>query len=1039
MARIPLRAYAREVENLIEHGQIEEAIAHAKNILKQFPKYIEAYRLLAKAYLESQRYTEALDILQRILSVFPDDFIAHLGMSIIREDEGNLDAAIWHMERAYEVQPFNRAVQDELRRLYGRRDGVEPPRIRLTRGALVRMYDRGNLYPQAIAEIRAALAEDGARLDLLVLLAKMYFLSGQKIEAAEVASSLISKLPYCYEANRILVEVLPETSRAGDAPLFKQRLLALDPYLGFISPNAPTSDQVPEQTVMVEHLDWAPSMVEEAAPEWAKTIGVEWETASQEEELPDWLNALAQPAETSAPPSPTPAVTPPSSPEEILPDFLKSAGWMPSEGENLEAEQGTLIGGFEEEETLETEAEPVEAEIPDWLKSLKPSVEEEISETPEPPPVEEERLDWLEEILPPPSPEVKPEGTEELLSTEWMFPQEPFPKPEGSEETGFDSEAIPDWMRSEATLPESTLSTGEEELPDWLKVMESTPTADVKEEEELPEWLKSSTPGEFPGSEAPGIPSATEEISPEWLETLAPVSEEPTPPLTEQQPEATLWLSESEEFPTPQPSEETEQEPEWLAAIEEAPSSVVEETPPHGESSPLAQQDISLSETPPEDLEAALAWMEALAARQGAPEETLTISSPEQRKEEIPDWLKEQIHEEPVAEEKVTLSTQEPETPTEQWTELIAGEAEVTIPEQTAEISSVGEATEQSPDLSDIDAALAWMEALAARQGAEPETLTITPPEQRQEIPPDWIKEELQEAESSAVSEIELPEEVQPSAITTEREEIPPAKGEKTLEEMSPDEAFAWLESLAARQGAQEGTLFTPEEERPEVPPIPESVIEETLEEAEETPPVSMKEEPEAEWIPEEALPEIPVAEMQLPVAEEQKEEVEIPEWLRSYEEEQKAQPPVWEPPSLEINPEEVPDEALPDWLRVTPEEHEPVPTIAREEPPALQPEETTPASEITPTAEVKYAGEGEPSPAWAAIQAGNISSAVDTYSLLIQEGKDLEKLIWEIEEALKVHPHEATLWQTLGDAYFRADQVARALEAYTKAEEYLH
>ena len=160
MARIPLRAYNREIENLIERGQIEEAIAHCKNILKQFPKHIETYRLLGKSFLESQRYTEAADILQRVLSVFPDDFVSQLGMSIIREDEGNLDAAIWHMERAYEVQPFNRAVQDELRRLYGRRDGVEPPRIRLTRGALVRMYARGDLYPQAIAEIRAALAED---------------------------------------------------------------------------------------------------------------------------------------------------------------------------------------------------------------------------------------------------------------------------------------------------------------------------------------------------------------------------------------------------------------------------------------------------------------------------------------------------------------------------------------------------------------------------------------------------------------------------------------------------------------------------------------------------------------------------------------------------------------------------------------------------------------------------------------------------------------------------------------------------------------
>jgi tetratricopeptide (TPR) repeat protein len=160
MAKIPLRAYLKEIEGYIERGEVDQAIAHAKNIIHNFPKQIDAYRLVGKAYLESQRLSEASDILQRVLSVIPDDFIAQVGMSIIREDEGNLDSAIWHMERAYEVQPFNPAVQDELRRLYGRRDGIEPPKIRLTRGALIRMYLRGELYPQAIAETRATLADD---------------------------------------------------------------------------------------------------------------------------------------------------------------------------------------------------------------------------------------------------------------------------------------------------------------------------------------------------------------------------------------------------------------------------------------------------------------------------------------------------------------------------------------------------------------------------------------------------------------------------------------------------------------------------------------------------------------------------------------------------------------------------------------------------------------------------------------------------------------------------------------------------------------
>ena len=85
-----------------------------------------------------------------------------------------------------------------------RRDGIEPPKLRLTRGALVRMYARGDLYRQAIAEARAAIKEDPQRLDLEIVLARMYYQTGQKAEAAEICSRLVMKLPYCMEANRIL-------------------------------------------------------------------------------------------------------------------------------------------------------------------------------------------------------------------------------------------------------------------------------------------------------------------------------------------------------------------------------------------------------------------------------------------------------------------------------------------------------------------------------------------------------------------------------------------------------------------------------------------------------------------------------------------------------------------------------------------------------------------------------------------------------------------------------------------------------------------
>src|SRR5512143_2261970 len=145
MAKVSLRVYNQEIEAMIDRGQLDEAVAHCKHILKTFPKHLETYRLLRKAYLEYKRYPDAADIFARVLVTVHYDFVANVVVIIIRDEENKLDDAIWQMERAFEVQPSNAAIQSEKQRLYGRREGVQPPRIRMTRGALAQMYVQGEL------------------------------------------------------------------------------------------------------------------------------------------------------------------------------------------------------------------------------------------------------------------------------------------------------------------------------------------------------------------------------------------------------------------------------------------------------------------------------------------------------------------------------------------------------------------------------------------------------------------------------------------------------------------------------------------------------------------------------------------------------------------------------------------------------------------------------------------------------------------------------------------------------------------------------
>src|SRR5512141_1846574 len=256
MAKVSLRAYNREIETMIDRGQLDEAIAHGHHILKTFPKNLETYRLLGKAYLESKRHGDAADIFLRVLASVPNDFVAQVGMSIIRDEEDKLDDAIWHMERAFEVQPSNAAIQGELQRLYGRREGVQPPRIRMTRGALAHMYVQGELYPQAISEIKSVLADDAGRTDMQVLMARAYFKSGQKTEAADAASAVLRRYPYCLDANRILVEILG-TDRPENSQLYRQRVIELDPYAAQVSGTIFQANEVGDAAVTLEHFEWS--------------------------------------------------------------------------------------------------------------------------------------------------------------------------------------------------------------------------------------------------------------------------------------------------------------------------------------------------------------------------------------------------------------------------------------------------------------------------------------------------------------------------------------------------------------------------------------------------------------------------------------------------------------------------------------------------------------------------------------------------------------------------------------------------------------
>ena len=72
------------------------------------------------------------------------------------------------------------------------------------------------------------------------------------------------------------------------------------------------------------------------------------------------------------------------------------------------------------------------------------------------------------------------------------------------------------------------------------------------------------------------------------------------------------------------------------------------------------------------------------------------------------------------------------------------------------------------------------------------------------------------------------------------------------------------------------------------------------------------------------------------------------------------------------------------------------------------------------------------------ALNHGKLDAALTCYNRFIQDGDRLDDVVHDLRDALYRYPVDINIWQTLGDAYARNNQLQEALDAYTKAEELL-
>jgi tetratricopeptide (TPR) repeat protein len=1005
---------------MIESGRNEEAVAHCQAILRAYPMHVDTYRLLGKAFLEVHSYADATDIFQRVLMAVPDDFVAHVGMSIIRDDGEKLDEAIWHMERAFEIQPSNPAIQGELRRLYGRRDGVEPPKIRLSRDALANMYAQGGLFSQAMAEIRAILADDPDRPDLQVMLGRVYYQSGQKMEAAEVASGVLKKYPHCVDALRILVEVLPESAGGEGTQAYRQRLRSLDPYSAFATGSVFDTDKVPDTSVSVERLEYqAGAMSAALQPGWTPALG-SLPRPSQDASEPGWpKDAKPAPvpaffpessAQAAEAPGPQPGASqPPAAQTEAgIPEFLRSAGWSES--------SGTVAENSPASEEVPPATPVAAVDIPDWIRSMAPP---EVQQAPLPAGSQTPSQaagglpEWLKGIDGSAAP------GEAVPAAAW--------EPAGNEgEAGGSAAGLPGWIKGEQegaefvpggtapnpaeTVEPADASTAgsaagqptvpEGELPDWLQR-----TAQAGRAEPVPAAQLPVEPGAVPAPGPAAGPSGAEaEGLPQWLQGIPSSGE--TAGVEEAAAEAQAQaLPAGNGSPTPSGSQEYAPSlPDWLAGKPPAPLSSEPQTP----AAPAAGPAGGTPESAPMDQDT-LAWLEELAAKQGPLPGELQ-NQPQERLDELPAWLRNEPEQAnaPIT-QPVAAEAESPIQPGEAVQEAPAPVPPV-VQEQAAPTASVEPVAvpETGPASSPVgaeDQGLGWLEGLGAGIGVEPAGPSGN----------DQVQAEAAAAEPPPAGK---PGEAAPSA-------------EPSQEELDMS-LTGWFKKLDASRG---------------------NSAEASTEASSETASDADSRELPA-WLKELEKP------VQTPTDQAAaKPKVDLPDWLTGTSQ---ASAPLGRPEPAGIEPEPPSwstEEALPGSSAPTPtipQEWQPVDTFDSEVSPEAAPASVPEPAAAAPAALVPPPTAGQPAPAGVTVpaaqdpdaeslarartslSANQPAGALQIYVKLVKRGRMLEEVIHDLREAIYRYPVDPLIWQTLGDAYMRANRLQDALDAYTKAEELL-
>ena len=181
------RGYALEAQALVWRGQAVTAIPIALSGLELNPNFTPLYATLTRAYVDTSRWAEGLELGERGLSISPNDASLTRAYAYALQSVGAYEDAMAYLEQSIELRPTYLPAQFELAGLYLSRDrdqqaidlynrilSIEPSNARaLLRQCLA--YRKVGQFARALGFCEDSVASDSSNPEALYHLGMLYY------------------------------------------------------------------------------------------------------------------------------------------------------------------------------------------------------------------------------------------------------------------------------------------------------------------------------------------------------------------------------------------------------------------------------------------------------------------------------------------------------------------------------------------------------------------------------------------------------------------------------------------------------------------------------------------------------------------------------------------------------------------------------------------------------------------------------------------------------------------------------------------------